>query len=150
MAHSCSSYTLDEAFARSTPAARAAFDAFVALIARCGPIEVIAQKTRVVVMARVRFAGGVALRDRVRLNVALTRRIDAPWVERMDTYLGGRWNAHHFTVREPADLERIPDLSALVCEGYRDLGMQGSLRRAAARGVGTGRVSDDPPAGAPT
>ena len=81
-------------------------------------------------MGRVRFAGATVLRDRVRLNIALTRRIDAPWVERIETYLGGRWNAHRFVARSPADLDAIPDLAALVCEGYRDLGMQGSLRAA--------------------
>ena len=129
MAHSCVTVPLDVAFARSTPAARAAFDAFVALIERCGPIEVIGQKTRIVIMGRVRFAGAVVLRDRVRLNIALTRRVDEPWVERVDTYMGGRWQAHHFTVRSPEELAAIPDLASLVCEGYRDLGMQGALRR---------------------
>jgi len=102
----------------------------VARLERCGPIEVIAQKTRIVIMGRVRFAGGTVLRDRVRLNIALTRRIDAPWVERIDAY-GPRWNAHRFVAWTPADLDAIPELDQLLCEGYRDLGMQGSL---AARG----------------
>jgi hypothetical protein len=130
MAHSCVTVPLDELFARSTPTARAAFDAFVVLIERCGTVEVIGQKTRIVIMGRVRFAGAKVLRTRVRLNIALTRKIEAPWVERIDTYLGGRWNAHHFIVRSPEDLAAIPDLPALVCEGYRDLGMQGALRSA--------------------
>jgi hypothetical protein len=46
MAHSCVTVPLDDLFARSTPEARAAFDAFVAMVERCGPIEVIRQKTR--------------------------------------------------------------------------------------------------------
>jgi hypothetical protein len=128
MAHSCVTVPLDQLFARSTPEARAAFDAFVALIERCGHVEVIGQKTRIVIMARVRFAGATVLRDRVRLNLALTRQIDAPWVERIDTYLKGRWNAHHFVVCSPAELATIDDLAALACEAYRDLGMQGALR----------------------
>jgi len=93
---------------------------------RCGPIEVIAQKSRIVVMGRVRFAGATVLRDRVRLNIALTRRIDALWVERIDAY-GPRWNAHRFVARTPADLDAIPGLDQLLCKGYRDLGMQASL-----------------------
>ena len=133
MAHSCVTVPLDALFARSTPAARAAFEAYVALIERCGPVEVIGQKTRIVVMGRVQFAGARVLRDRVRLNIALTRQIDAPWVERIDTYLNGRWNAHHFVARSPADLDAIPELPSLVCEGYRDLGMQGVLSRAQPR-----------------
>jgi hypothetical protein len=126
--HSCTAFTLDEAFARSTPAARAAFEAFVALAGACGPIEVIAQATRIVIMGRVRFAGAVVLRDRVRLNVALTRKVDALWVERIESY-GERWHAHRFIARSPDDVAAIDELPALVCEGYRDLGMQGSLRR---------------------
>ncbi len=129
MAHSCVTVSLDVAFARSTLEARAAFDAFVSLIRRCGPVEVIGQKTRIVIMGRVRFAGATVLRDRVRLNIALTRQIDEPWVERIETYLGGRWNAHRFIARSPADVEAIAALPALVCEGYRDLGMQEALRR---------------------
>jgi hypothetical protein len=124
--HSCTSFTLDDAFARSTPEARAAFDAYVALVERCGPIEVIAQASRIVIMGRVRFAGATVLRNRVRLNIALTRRIEAPWVERIETY-GVRWHAHRFIVRSPDDVAAIRELPALVCEGYRDLGMQGSL-----------------------
>ena len=129
MWHSCTRLTLDERFAASTPEARAAFDRFVALVERCGPVTVIAQKSRIVLMDRVRFAGAVVLRDRVRLNFTLTRRLDAHWVERIETYLGGRWNAHRFIARSPADVDAIPDLPALLCESYRDLGAQGALRR---------------------
>jgi hypothetical protein len=132
MAHSCVTVPLETLFAKSTPGARAAFDAYVALIARCGPIEVIGQKTRIVIMGRVRFAGATVLRDRVRLNIALTRKVRAPWVESIETYLNGRWNAHRFVARSPADLDAIPELASLVCEGYRDLGMQGSLQKAGA------------------
>jgi hypothetical protein len=130
--HSCTRVTLEEAFARSTPGARAAFDRFVELVERCGPIEVIAQKTRIVIMGRVRFAGAVVLRDRVRLNVALTRRLDAPWVASIESY-NARWHAHRFEARTPADVDAIGELPALVCEGYHDLGQQESLRRGAAR-----------------
>jgi hypothetical protein len=142
MAHSCVTVPLDELFARSVPGARAAFDAFVALFERCGPVEVIGQKTRIVIMARVRFAGATVLRDRVRLNIALTRQIEAPWVERIDTYLGGRWNAHHFLVRSPDDLAQIGELPSLVCEGFRELGMQGALRVGGIQAA-TGRPATD-------
>jgi hypothetical protein len=93
-------------------------------------VEVIGQKTRIVVMARTRFAGATVLRTSVRLNIALIRQIDAPWVDRIDIYLGGRWKAHYFTARSPADVAAIADLPEIICEGYRDLGMQGALRAA--------------------
>lgn len=127
--HSCTKVTLDEAFARTTPEARAAFDRFVELVERCGPIEVIAQKTRIVIMGRVRFAGAVVLRDRMRLNVALTRRLHAPWVASIESS-NARWHAHRFEARTPADVDAIAGLPALLCDGSRDLGQQESLRRA--------------------
>jgi hypothetical protein len=126
--HSCSRFTLDDAFARSTPDARRAFERFVELIEACGPVVVIAQKTRIVVMDRVRFAGATVLRDRVRLNFALSRRIEAPWVTKLEEY-GPRWIAHRFEVHGPEELDRLPELPALLCESYRDLGQQGSLGR---------------------
>jgi hypothetical protein len=132
--HSCSNVTLDEAFARSTADARAAFERFVELVGRCGSVEVIAQKTRIVLMGRVRFAGAVVLRDRVRLSIALTRRLEAPWVKDIESYTP-RWNAHRFEARTAADVDAIPALPELLCEGYHDLGQQESLGRsdAAAR-----------------
>jgi hypothetical protein len=105
-------------------------------------VEVIGQKTRIVIMARVRFAGATVLRDRVRLNIALTRQVEATWVERIDTYLSGRWKAHHFLVRSPEELAQIAELPALVCEGYRDLGMQGALRAAGAEAL-AGELAPD-------
>ena len=75
------------------------------------------------------------LRDGVRLNIALTRRLEAPWIERIESY-GPRWNAHRFVVRTTTDVDAIVELPAIVCEGYRDLGMQESLR---ARSRGTDR-----------
>jgi hypothetical protein len=128
--HSCTSIGLDEAFARSAPAVRAAFDAFVDLIARCGPVTMIAQKSRIVVMGRVRFAGATVRRDRLIANFALPRRLDDPRY-RIEAY-NQHWIAHRFDVRSPADLD-IPGLPVLLCESYRELGMQGALARRRAR-----------------
>jgi hypothetical protein len=83
-------------------------------------------------MGRVRFAGAVVRRDHVRLNFALTRRLEAPWVARTESY-GARWNAHVLVARDAADVAAVADLPGLLCEAYRDLGMQGSLSRPAER-----------------
>jgi hypothetical protein len=129
--HSCTNIALDEAFARSSPEVRESFDRYVDLIARCGPISVIAQKTRIVIMGRVRFAGAVLRRDRFIASFALTRRINHPQF-RIEAY-SERWIAHRFDVRTSADLE-IPGLSEWLCESYRDLGMQGAPMRRSRRG----------------
>jgi hypothetical protein len=134
--HSCTRFTLDDAFRRSTPDARVAFDRFVQLMERCGPVTAIAQKTRIVIMARVRFAGGQVRRDHVLANIALTRRVDHPrWVKVEEIVPG--WFAHRFVIRRPEDLED-PELQALMCESYRDHGAQGKLRRQSSSAVGRG------------
>lgn len=103
------------------PAVRESFDRYVALIAECGSVTVIAQKTRIAIMGRVRFAGAVVRRDKLIASFALTRRIDHPRL-RVEVY-NERWIAHRFDVRSPSDLE-IPELGSWLCEAYRDLGMQ--------------------------
>jgi hypothetical protein len=130
--HSCSRYTLDDAFASSTPAARAAFERFVELVEQCGPVTVIAQKTRIVLMDRVRFAGAIVRRDRVTLSFALGRVVDRPWISRVETY-GPRWNAHRFEARDAAEVDRCAGLPELLCESYHDLGQQRGRSGAAGR-----------------
>lgn len=59
--HSCTNVSLDEAFARSAPNVRACFERWRSMAERCGSVTVIAQKTRIVFMDRVRFAGAQPL-----------------------------------------------------------------------------------------
>jgi hypothetical protein len=124
--HSCSRHTVDEHFARSEPQVRAAFARLVELYERCGPIVVIAQKTRIVFMVRTRFGGCTVKRDRFATNVSLPRRVEHPRWTRIEQL--GRWVIHHFEVRNPADLDD-PGLAALICESYHQMGEQGRLAR---------------------
>jgi hypothetical protein len=128
MSHSCVRLTVDETLARTTPAARDAFAAFVALVERCGPVVVVPQKTRIVLMTKARFAGVSAIRkDSIRLTFAIGRRLDLPWIVEIVEY-NPRWIAHRFDVRSTADLDHA-ELPALLCESYRDNGDRESLRR---------------------
>jgi hypothetical protein len=124
--HSCTNIELGEPFRKAAPNVRRSFDRFVELIAGCGEIEVIAQKSRIVVMAQVRFAGAQVRRDRLIANFALTRRIQDPRF-RHEAY-GPRWIAHRFELRDPADLDDHR-FAEWLCESYRDLGLRQSLRR---------------------
>lgn len=125
--HSCSRIDIDELFARSLPNVRACFDRFVELLERCGPIEVIPQKTRIAIMADVRFAGGQVRRDRFLATFALGRRVDHPLLVGHEDY-GPRWIVHRLALHDPAQLDDAA-LAELVCESYRDLGLRGSLTR---------------------
>jgi hypothetical protein len=56
--HSCGKHTYDALFRRSEPHVRRIFDRLAALATACGPVRIYPQKTRVVIQARIRFAGG--------------------------------------------------------------------------------------------
>jgi len=124
--HSCSRHTVDEHFARADPRVREAFDRLVQLYEGCGPIVVIAQKTRIAFMVRVRFGGCTVRRDRLLTAISLARRVDhARWTSIEELAPG--WIAHHLVVRH-ADELADPELAALICESYHDIGEQGRLR----------------------
>jgi hypothetical protein len=130
--HSCTRIDLDEAFAGSSPEIRATFDRYADLARACGDVEVIAQRSRIVIMGRVRFAGATVAKRSLTLAFALTRKLDDPRL-RIESY-GERWNVHRFKASRPEDLD-MPGLADWLCESYRDLGMQGHpMRRRAARG----------------
>jgi hypothetical protein len=56
--HSCGRYSADALFSRSKPHVRRVFDRLADAARSCGPVRIYAQKTRMVIQARIRFAGG--------------------------------------------------------------------------------------------
>jgi hypothetical protein len=116
---------VDEHFVRTLPSVRASFDRLLQLYRRCGPIVVIAQKTRIVFMFRVRFGGCVTRRDRLLTSVSLPRRVEHPRWTRIEELTPG-WIAHHLEVRDPGELDD-PELAALICESYQQIGEQRRL-----------------------
>ena len=95
---------------------REAFDAFVRLARECGPVTVYAQKTRIVIQARVRFAGGVARRDHFRAALWLKRRASHPRLTRVESF-GPLGFGHYFRLEGSRDADSA--LGALVRESYR-------------------------------
>src|SRR5690242_16189001 len=57
LSHSCGRWSLETLFASATPSALALARTYVAMLHSLGDVQVIAQKTRLVAVARVRFAG---------------------------------------------------------------------------------------------
>ena len=55
--HSCGQYTLETLFADAAPGVLELARAYVAMLHSLGDVQVIAQRTRLVCVARVRFAG---------------------------------------------------------------------------------------------
>lgn len=113
--HSCGRYSLARHFAGKPPALRAIFRRWVAIARACGPVTVYAQKTRIVIQARVRFAGAVVRRDWLDAGLWLRRRIAHPRVQRIEDY-GRLGFGVHFRLTSAADIDAR--IGKLMREAY--------------------------------
>ena len=76
MPHSCGRFSLDDHFIGKAPTVRAAFDRLRQIVERCGAVEMIPQKTRIVFLAHVRFAAAMPRRNWLEGHLNLARRVD--------------------------------------------------------------------------
>jgi hypothetical protein len=86
---------------------------------------VLAQKTRLVCVARVRFAGLTPRKRGFQANFALHRWLDSPRVVKKVDY-GPRWRSHHLAVQTSADLD--DELRGWLQESHDVVGLQADLR----------------------
>lgn len=122
--HSCVQVTLEELFARSEPHVLELARSYVAMLQALGDVQVIPQKTRLVGVARVRFAGLSPRKDGFLATFALHRWLDSPRIVKTVDY-GPRWRAHSVLVRDPADLD--DELHGWLQESHDVVGMQSDL-----------------------
>ena len=117
--HSCVRIGLDERFAAAAPAVRTAFDRLVALASVDGPVTVVAQKTRIVLAAPMRFVAVQIHRDRLTGHVLAERPVPHRVVTEIvpDAYGSGLY-LHRLSIASAGDL---------------DAGFAAFLREAAAR-----------------
>ena len=90
--HSCGQFTLEELFARADPSVLQLARAYVAMLHSLGDVQVLPQKTRLVCVARVRFAGLHPRRDGFLAAFALRRWLDSPRIVKTADYRS-RWRA---------------------------------------------------------
>jgi hypothetical protein len=119
--HSCGSFTLEDLFDRAKPGVLALARAYVAVLQSLGDVQVIAQKTRLVCVARVRFAGLYPRRDGFLSSFALHRWLDSPRIVKTADY-GPRWRGHFVLVRSEADLD--DELRSWLQESHDTVGLQ--------------------------
>ena len=86
MWHSCGKYSLEALFARSEPHVLTLFKKFATMVRECGPVTMIPQKTRVVFMVRVRFAGAYPRRSYLLAGFALARKLKSPRIKKIEEY----------------------------------------------------------------
>lgn len=103
--HSCGRFDLDALFARTDPSVRAVFDRFAEMIAACGPVTVIPQKSRVAFQARMRFAA-VSPRKRALIgHLVMRERNDAACFTEIEKL--GNCYRHAFRAETVADLAAL-------------------------------------------
>ncbi|HVT58638.1 MAG TPA: DUF5655 domain-containing protein [Thermoanaerobaculia bacterium] len=122
--HSCGRYRLADHFAGKPRSIKQTFDRFVAVARSCGPVTVYAQKTRIVLQVRVRFASAVVHREWLDAGMWLKRRAEHPRLHRVEDF-GRLGFGLHFRLREPGDVDEA--LTELIREAYR-IGQQEPAR----------------------
>lgn len=115
MWHSCGRFTLDAHFRGKPVAVRAAFDKLCEIIARCGPVEIVPQKTRVVFMTRMRFAACVPRMKWLEGHLVLASRVDDPRFFNVMRF-GPTTFVHSYRAEGPAFYDKT--FAALVRESY--------------------------------
>src|SRR5262249_13151017 len=123
--HSCGRYRLADHFKGRPPIVRQTFDRFIELARACGPVTVYAQKTRIVVQARVRFAGAVVRARWLDAGLWLKRRVEHPCLTRVESF-GRLGYGHHFRLRYPTDADEA--LGDVVREAYAIAGQKHAER----------------------
>ena len=113
--HSCVKVPLAAHFRGKDPEVRRLFDRLRALVRACGPSTTYAQKTRIVIMVRVRFAGATTQRRTLRAGLWLKRRAAHPRLSRVEVL--GRDYLHYFMFDAVPQMDRA--FGVLVAEAYR-------------------------------
>jgi hypothetical protein len=122
--HSCGQFTLEALFADAAPGVLELAREYVTMLHALGDVQVIAQKTRLVCVARVRFAGLSPRKRGFLATFALHRWLDSPRVVKRVDY-GPGWRGHYVMVQVRADLD--DGLRGWLQEAHDVVGLQADL-----------------------
>jgi hypothetical protein len=122
--HACGVGDLDTLFGRSEPQVRATFERVVEVARRCGPLEVVPEKTRVALQVRMSFAAFTPRRRWLDGHVVLARALPAERFRRVETF-SPRNHLHAFRLSTPQDVDA--EVAGWLAEAY-DVGAQRHLR----------------------
>ena len=122
--HSCGNFTIEDLFARARPEVIELARQYVSLLRSLGDVQVIPQKTRLVCVARVRFAGLYPRKTGFRAGFALRRWLRHPRIVKTADY-GPRWRGHFVDIQSEGDLDN--ELRAWLQESHDTVGVQDDL-----------------------
>jgi len=124
--HTCAALgDLDQHFARTAPEVRAAFDRVLEAVRELGPFEVLPEKTRIALHARMSFAAFMPRRNWLNGHLVLARHVHSPRFARVET-ISPRNVVHAFRLNAAADVD--DEFVAWLAEAYQ-VGTQQHLRR---------------------
>jgi uncharacterized protein DUF5655 len=124
-AHTCAALgDVDAHFAGGDPAVRATYERILAVVRGLGPVEVLPEKTRIALHARMSFAAFTPRRHWLDGHLVLARRAVHPAVRRVEVY-SPRNVLHGFRLTGPDQVD--PPFAALLAEAYA-VGRQEHLR----------------------
>jgi hypothetical protein len=115
MWHSCARHRLADHFAGKEPILRKLFDRYRAMVRRCGPVTVYAQKTRIVFQTRARFTGFSVKKHWLDGAFWFKRRIRNPRFYRIELIPPHDY-IHRFRLTKLSDIDR--ELAGFVREAY--------------------------------
>ena len=128
--HSCVRIDLGDRFAGAPAEVRAAFDRLVELASADGPMTVVAQKTRIVLAAPMRFVSIQVQRDRLTGHVLAEAPAAHPVVTEIvpDAYGSGLF-LHRLSIRTASELDGA--FAAFIREAAERVGRRKRLAKAA-------------------
>ncbi|WP_077490424.1 DUF5655 domain-containing protein [Sinomonas mesophila] len=119
--HSCGLYSLEQLLSHSDSQVLRLGRACVAMLESLGDVQVLPQKTRLVCVARVRFAGLQPRKHDLLLSFALRRWLDSPRIVKTESY-GPRWFAHSVRIGSLDDVDE--ELRGWLQESHDTVGLQ--------------------------
>jgi hypothetical protein len=115
--HTCARLgELDRHFATSEPEVRETFERVLAAAQSLGPVQVLAEKTRIALHARMSFAAFVPRRRWLGGHLILARQIASPRFRKIETY-SPRNVLHVFRLSAPDEVDE--QFRAWLAEAYQ-------------------------------
>ena len=114
--HSCAAAgKLEEHFHGRDPSVQLLFQDLVALVRQCGPVTVIAEKTRIAFQVRMSFMAVAPRQMHLRGHFVFARRVPSPRFQKIET-ISPRNHVHHFCLERPEELDA--EFAGWVREAY--------------------------------
>jgi hypothetical protein len=114
--HSCVRVRLGSHFAGKPIERKQTYDRWLAAARECGPVTAYAQRSRITIMSRVRFAGAVVHASYVDAALWMKRRVNHPLLRRTEDF-GRLGFVHHFRLERPENVDAA--LESFMREAYR-------------------------------